>query len=131
MPIPVTCQCGQSFAAGDHLAGRTVQCPKCKAPLTIPALGAPPMASAPAAANPSPFGSGGGSIFDQAGMRTVAAGQALCPSCSAELPPNAVLCVKCGYHLQMGRRLGAQGARPAVGGHGDGHGNAAAETLAK
>jgi ribosomal protein L40E len=125
VPIPVTCQCGQSFAAGDHLAGRTVQCPKCKQPLTIPA----PQASAAG----SPFGAGGAtsgpSIFDQAGMRTYTPGKPLCPSCSAELPPNAVLCVKCGYHLQKGRKIGDVPTSGTSGGGHDGHGGDAAESL--
>ncbi len=36
MPIPVTCQCGQSFSAQLQLAGRVVKCPSCQAPLQIP-----------------------------------------------------------------------------------------------
>jgi len=30
-----------------------------------------------------------------------------CPSCHAALPPAAVLCVNCGYHLQQQRHLGS------------------------
>jgi len=124
MPIPVTCRCGQSFAAGDHLAGRTVQCPKCKSPLTIPA----PQAASTPAAGPAPQAPGGpGTIFEDAKMRTFAAGKPHCPSCTAELPPNAVLCVKCGYHLQLGRRIGPQGAGLA----GDSHGSPAEALLAR
>jgi ssDNA-binding Zn-finger/Zn-ribbon topoisomerase 1 len=44
MALQVTCQCGQRFAAKDEMAGRTVRCPKCKEPLTIPA--SPPTRSA-------------------------------------------------------------------------------------
>jgi ribosomal protein L40E len=128
MPIPVTCRCGQSFAAGDHLAGRTVQCPKCKSPLQIPAPQAVP-APTPLAA-PMPGMGGPASIFDEAGMRTAAPGKPICPSCSAELPPNAVLCVKCGFHLQLGRRIGSQpGMTMPV--PGDAHGTAAHATLAQ
>jgi hypothetical protein len=134
VPIPVTCRCGQSFAAGDHLAGRTVQCPKCKSPLTIPApqaAAAPSPFSAPAAPPPSPFGGpgGGGSIFDDAGLRTFTAGKALCPSCNEDLPPNAVLCVKCGYNLQLGRKMTSH-VKAAVATHG-GHGDAAVALLQK
>src|SRR2546428_11367635 len=45
MPIPVSCQCGQSFRAKDDLAGKRVKCPKCGQVLQIP--GAAPSASAP------------------------------------------------------------------------------------
>lgn len=131
MPIPVTCRCGQSFAAGDHLAGRTVQCPKCKSPLAIPspqAAAAPSPFSAPGAPPPSPFGGGAGpSIFDDAGMRTFTPGRALCPSCNEELQPNAVLCVKCGYNLQLGRKMTSH-VKTATASHG-GHGDAAAALL--
>lgn len=126
MPIPVTCQCGQSFAAGDHLAGRTVQCPKCKSPLAIPNPQAAP-ASGPAM-GPSQVAASGPSIFDDAGMRTFTPGRPTCPSCNADLPPNAILCVKCGHHLKLGRRIGAD---PGVAGGGDGHGSLAAIALAK
>jgi hypothetical protein len=133
VPIPVTCRCGQSFAAGDHLAGRTVQCPKCKSPLPIPApqgAAAPSPFSAPAQPPPpSPFGGmgAGPSIFDDAGMRTFTPGRALCPSCNEELLPNAVLCVKCGYNLQLGRKMSSY-VKTATATHG-GHGDAAAALL--
>jgi hypothetical protein len=119
VPIPVTCRCGQSFAAGDHLAGRTVQCPKCKSPLAIPA----PQAAAsapPSGPAPQPFAAGP-SIFDDAGMRTFTAGKPLCPECQAEMQPGAILCVKCGYNMQLGRKMTsyAKGATATHGGHGD------------
>ncbi len=45
MKINVTCGCGSSFQAPDHMAGQTVRCPACKSPLTV---------GAPAAAPPEP-----------------------------------------------------------------------------
>ena len=30
---------------------------------------------------------------------------AVCPKCDAELDPDAVLCVACGYHLELGKVL--------------------------
>jgi hypothetical protein len=132
VPIPVTCRCGQSFAAGDHLAGRTVQCPKCKSPLAIPApqrAAAPLAPAAPQApASPQPFAAGP-SIFDDAGMRTFTAGKPLCPECQAEMQPGAILCVKCGYNVQLGRKMTtyAKGATAKEGGHAD----AAADLLRK
>jgi ribosomal protein L40E len=125
VPIPVTCRCGQSFAAGDHLAGRTVQCPKCKSPLAIPA---PHAASTPAAAPAPQSFAAGPSIFDDAGMRTFT-GKPLCPECQAEMQPGAILCVKCGYNVQLGRKMTsyAKGAAVTQGGHAD----AAADLLRK
>lgn len=36
MPIAVSCECGGKFRARDELAGRTVKCPRCGNPLTVP-----------------------------------------------------------------------------------------------
>lgn len=117
MPIPVKCQCGAGFAANDQLAGKTVQCPKCKNPLTIPSPAAAGVASAPA----------GPSIFDQAGPKGLSDGERFCPSCEARISSSAVLCVKCGYHLQTGKKLA--GAKVKKAGGGDGHGASAEDAL--
>lgn len=37
-----------------------------------------------------------------------------CPSCGATLPPNAVLCIQCGYNLTTGQKLGTVGGPAAV-----------------
>lgn len=46
MAIAVKCRCGKKFKAKDHLAGKAVRCPACKAPLRIPAGGADPSTAA-------------------------------------------------------------------------------------
>ncbi len=144
MPIRVSCQCGQSFAAPDHLAGKRVKCPKCAQPLAIPAAapaGSAPAKQAPAkqpakqkqpAAAPAddPFGDLNlapptalppRDIFSEAGMDQRAAGTTPCPSCGKPLADTAVLCVKCGFHRQLGKKLAAAASSAAsVAGHGDG-----------
>jgi ribosomal protein L40E len=132
MPIKVQCACGAAFAAKDELAGRTVKCPKCQQPLTIPAGGAMPAAAAraPAAAGAGrPMGAplpsqgpppGGGDLFAEAGLHTFQAGVQPCPGCAAPLPDSAVLCVKCGYNRKLGRRMETikqVGGAPLPGGH--------------
>lgn len=37
MAVSVSCKCGKSFKAKASLAGRTIPCPHCKAPISIPA----------------------------------------------------------------------------------------------
>lgn len=88
MPIPVTCQCGASFSAKDELAGRTVRCPKCQNPLSIPA--------------PQPAG-GIGDLLDVEGVGSTTGRS--CPECSASVPPHAIICVQCGYNFNLGRRM--------------------------
>lgn len=111
MPIVASCHCGARFAAQDHLAGKTVRCPKCAQPLQIPAATPaaapvtpptpqprqkPPPATAPAVANV-------GGLLDEMGMTAVSGVR--CPQCGADTRPDAVICVKCGYNLQRGRQL--------------------------
>ena len=133
MPIKVVCQCGASFAAKDEMAGKTVRCPKCQQPLKIPAPGgqAKPAAPAPAARPaavarpaqaarpaPAPVPSALDDLFDEAGIGKKTNPQ--CPKCQAELKPNAVMCVKCGFDLQSGQvRQGAAMQDPSRKGHGE------------
>lgn len=135
MPIKVTCSCGQALNAKDELAGKTVRCPKCKQPLTIPN----PKAEAPAAKSawgsqgPDPFAVGAGGLeglFDEEGF-TAAPKHAgpVCPSCGAAMEPNAMICIECGFNLQLGQRMAAfQGVE--TGGH-DAHSSSAHALLAR
>lgn len=132
MPIKVTCQCGKSFAAKDELAGKAVKCPNCQQPLRIPGapaagLGAPlpsakpsqPPASAPAGSSSGrPAAGGVGGLFDEIGLKQAPAGAVLCPGCTQPMPPNAVICIKCGYNTKLGRRMETVivGKDPAGGG---------------
>jgi hypothetical protein len=126
MPIKVTCQCGKSFAVKDELAGKAVKCPNCQQPLRIPAA-APTAPSAAAAAaqatatasanaprqrNPALGGDGAAaaassadSLFDEIGLKAHVAGTRPCPGCAEPLPPDAVVCLKCGYNTKLGRRM--------------------------
>ncbi|GEM_PF-1973890 len=97
MPIQVACQCGQKFSAKDELAGKRAKCPKCGQPLVI-AEAAP----APSESLEDSLGGLGG-LMDQAGFES--AGGAACPKCNAGMPPGAVLCVACGFHLESGETL--------------------------
>ncbi|MEE3370238.1 MAG: hypothetical protein VX346_12945 [Planctomycetota bacterium] len=97
MPIQVACQCGQRFSAKDELAGKRAKCPKCGQPLVI-------AEAAPAASNTLEDSLGGlGGLMDQAGFEN--AGGSPCPKCNAGMPPGAVLCVVCGFHLESGEKL--------------------------
>lgn len=128
MPIKVACACGAAFAAKDELAGRTVACPKCKQALTIPK----PQAAAPAAPA-APHSNAG--LFDDLGLKARDTSGPRCASCGADMAPNAVICIKCGFNTKLGRRMetikmsGAAGmAEPGAGGHG-GHGAGVTELL--
>ena len=109
MPIKVACKCGASFAAKDELAGKAVRCPKCKQPLKIPT---------PAATPVSAMTHGLDDLFDEAGISAKKGPS--CPKCNAELKPNAIMCVACGFDLQSGEhREGAKIQDVSRGGHGE------------
>ena len=92
MPINVACRCGQRLSAKDELAGKTVKCPKCGQPVTVPK-------GMEIAKNRA---EGVGSLLDDAGLK---AGIERCPGCGTELPAEAILCVMCGFDLRRGHRL--------------------------
>ncbi|MGI8979639.1 MAG: hypothetical protein ACR2FY_10460 [Pirellulaceae bacterium] len=123
MPIKVSCTCGSAFAAKDELAGKTVKCPKCQQPLTIPGGGAPAQRQAPAqrpapAPQPAPDLSAP-SIFDDAGMKARQTTGQVCPSCYHPMKQGAIICIHCGFSLQLGRKMEMQVFGKGEGGHGE------------
>ena len=111
MPIAAQCgSCQKRFKAPDKLAGKKVKCPQCGGVIAIPVpqppkedagdrsgLAEPPQAPAPTPAKPK---------SEPEPART-------CPSCSAALVENAVLCVVCGYDLRSGQKLQTEHAAEA------------------
>jgi predicted Zn finger-like uncharacterized protein len=59
------------------MAGETVECPACGGQIEVPA------AAIEAAEGPG----------------------AKCPSCGQAMAEGAVLCVRCGFHVKLGRKL--------------------------
>lgn len=112
--VIVRCPCGAKLAVSSTASGRKVKCPKCGQVL---ALRSEATASRPSPATPS--------RSDPAAPSTTAPpvppsteaapgpGPRHCPSCSAGLAAEAVLCVQCGYDTRLGRvREGPQIDRP-------------------
>jgi len=114
MPIKVSCQCGQQFAAKDEFAGKVVKCPKCKRPLTIGATSGAKQAPAPAGA-PSAVAA----LLDEVGFHVHKDKEEeavqRCPACDAKISDHAVLCVYCGFHLESGKFVkGVAGSGPGA-----------------
>ncbi|NQT94221.1 MAG: hypothetical protein HQ559_15785 [Lentisphaerae bacterium] len=76
--------CGQTLEAPPEMAGDLVVCPACEAEIRVPAA----------------------ENVDQpaAGVASGDAGGA-CPECGVGMDPDAVLCVQCGYHLKLGKKI--------------------------
>lgn len=107
MPIKVACKCGQTFNAKDQLAGKTVRCPKCKNPLTIPGgAKAAPQSPAPQPQNDL------GSLLDEAMGQPVNDNE--CPECGRTLPTNSVVCLGCGYNRSTGTKMSTTGVEENI-----------------
>ncbi|OVE76317.1 hypothetical protein BVX97_01410 [bacterium E08(2017)] len=74
--------CQQPIEAPEEMAGQAAACPTCSQQITIPNS----TPEAPAAAPPAASGNA-------------------CPSCSAPMEAGAVLCIQCGFHTGMGKKI--------------------------
>ncbi|HUW82889.1 MAG TPA: hypothetical protein VMZ31_08840 [Phycisphaerae bacterium] len=87
MHIRVECPaCKKRLMAPERLAGKRAKC-SCGAVLAVPAVAKQDEGALDALL---------------AGER---AGQTTCPSCDADMPPDAVLCTSCGYNVKTGKRV--------------------------
>ncbi len=104
MAITVSCSCGASFKAKDHLAGKRVKCPKCQGVIDVPA--ARPTVSQVAGSSSSSASANNPllDLLDEAGVKSVQTGPK-CPACAEAMAPTAVICVNCGYNVATGEYL--------------------------
>ena len=86
-------ECGQELEAPDELAGEVVECPTCSAQIQIP--GADETEADEAVEKPSPA-----SILPAMDEPSNS-----CPECGTEMEPDAVLCVACGFHTGLGKKI--------------------------
>lgn len=112
MPIRVSCACGKSLNAPDHLAGKKAKCPGCGGVIAIPGPAAPAPAAKPAP-KPVPAKAASGVLKTPpkpAAPKAEAEGRDLhayasCPSCSSFVSKKDAICVQCGMNLVTGRKL--------------------------
>ena len=100
MPIKLACKCGQRLAVKDSLAGKAVKCPRCSKVLRIPQP--QPIPAAPPTSQKT--ASSISDLLDEAGLTQVKPGT-YCPSCRTFMSADAVVCVKCGFNKNLGRRM--------------------------
>ena len=87
--------CQQVLEAPAEAGGSTVQCPACGVDLRIPGSNEPAAAQAGATAR--------GTAAAGSTARRVA-----CQACGAEMAEDCVLCLHCGFHRTLGRRLSTE-----------------------
>jgi DNA-directed RNA polymerase subunit RPC12/RpoP len=83
--------CSQVLEAPADMAGEVVECPGCQQQMTVPQ---PPEAEVPEAGAEKPA-----AVIPPASM---------CPSCGEEMSDDAVLCVHCGYHIKLGKKISTE-----------------------
>src|SRR5579862_7458626 len=107
MSISVACPtCGSRLKAPDNAAGKTVKCPKCAAPITVPVESMP---TAEMASDPPPQ-----PAPQQANTRA-------CPFCGEAVMAEAKKCKHCGETIDVAlraaeeaRRLAEKSSQPSV-----------------
>lgn len=92
-------ECGQVLEAPSEMAGESLACPSCDAPITIPQPSAPEPDEAPIFPN-LPNVEGNEPYTETA--------ENVCPECGATLQADAVLCVQCGFHLKLGKKISTE-----------------------
>lgn len=118
LPIYVTCECGKKLTAPAKMAGKSVQCPTCRQLVKIPKA-----AESTTASGNKPVKDGLADLLDEVDLSRSKTGHR-CPECRADLQPDDILCIQCGYNLESGKKLVTKTIekKPKLGGHGHGHG---------
>jgi hypothetical protein len=108
--IQVECECGKTVAVKAELAGKRIKCPSCSQPISIPAataVGASATKSKKRATRSAAGQKDAGSIgdlLDEVDLSATSTGQR-CPECRAEMGPDDILCVQCGYRIDRGSKM--------------------------
>ncbi|MEM9411293.1 MAG: MJ0042-type zinc finger domain-containing protein, partial [Planctomycetota bacterium] len=110
-PISAKCDsCSAQFKLKDEFAGKKVKCPKCSKPFMVPSVRKKVAQQPPndgyglepvqprQAMNPML------DLLDDMGVESTPLGP-VCPKCSAELTPGAIICMECGYNMETGKQL--------------------------
>ncbi|MEZ6075785.1 MAG: zinc ribbon domain-containing protein [Pirellulaceae bacterium] len=111
MPIKFKCSCGHVLAVPDSFGGKNGKCPKCQKSVKVPT---PNASVASSAAGKSAAGKSTAesavatvslmdSLLNDAGLKKRKG--PLCPKCSADIRPGAVVCTNCGLNFELGEQI--------------------------
>lgn len=93
--IRINCPgCDQELEAPDELAGQIVECPSCGQTMMVPEQDA---LSGEVVSEEVKF--------TLPGLEEAVDGGKSCPECGVVMEKDAVLCVNCGYHFGLGKKM--------------------------
>ena len=101
--------CGQTLEAPLELAGEKVDCPSCQEVMVVPQ----PDPEEPSLQDVS-FGDEQKAVpsvedaLANADNNLPGEEDGSCPECGADMEPEAVLCIQCGFHKGLGRRMSTE-----------------------
>lgn len=115
MPVSATCpKCQHAVTLRSEFAGKRVKCPKCQGVVQLPAAASAGTAARPAvaaqsaqarpASGPRPRHNPLLDLLDEAGVEAAPVGD-ICPGCGKDVVPGHVICMECGYHFGLGRKM--------------------------
>ena len=91
--------CGQVLEAPPEMVGELVECPSCQQQFSIPAEQGD---------SESPTIKSGAmtdAMADALAAQEEAVAGESCPECSAAMEAGAVLCLSCGFHKKLGKKI--------------------------
>ena len=86
--------CGQELEAPKELAGQLVECPACQQTMTVPEEVVSVDQVKPEDVH-----------FSMPGLETAGGADKPCPGCGVDMAADAVLCVNCGFHTGLGKKM--------------------------
>lgn len=102
--IDIRCDCGSKYLVSSEHAGKRASCKTCGSLISIPAVPTQSTddAKSPAASNlraeaPNPYGN-----LNELSKND---SQNTCPSCKSSMDDGTIVCIFCGYHTKLKRRM--------------------------
>ena len=94
--------CRQILEAPGEYAGETVACPGCQAEIAVPTESDPKVLNG---THDDEVDDNGDTDLDEVEASEPKANNGTCAECGAEMEPDSVLCLACGFHAGLGRKI--------------------------